>query len=197
MKVLTREFFLQDTLTCLKESIGKLLIRRLENKFLIGRIVEAEAYLQNDKACHAYRFGKTKRTQEMYGIGGIAYIFSVHTHNQFCFVTQDIEIPEAILIRAIEPIEGIEIMQKNRGIENIYKLCNGPGNLCKSLQIDKSLYGTDLTNSNSELFMAEDEFKIKEEDLVFTNRVGIDYAEEDKNKPWRVYIKGSKFISRK
>ena len=197
MKPLTREFFLQETLTCLKQCIGKLIVRKLKNKFLIGRIVEAEAYLQHDKACHAYRFGKTKRTQAMYDIGGTAYIFSVHTHHQFCFVTQNIEIPEAILIRAMEPISGIEIMQKNRGIEDIHKLCNGPGNLCKSLQINKSLYGIDLTSSDTELFIAEDEFTIKEEDLVFTKRVGIDYAEEYKDKPWRAYIKGSKFISRK
>lgn len=133
-----------------------------------------------------------------FGLGGHAYIFTVHTHHQFCFVTGGVDVSDVILIRGIEPLHGIEEMRLRRNNpENDKLLGNGPGKLCVSLNITKSLYGIDLTDKRSELFIIDDEFSLPDEYIVQAPRVGIDYAEEFKDVPWRSYIKGNPYVSKK
>lgn len=197
---LPKTFYLRDDiLDILKDSIGKIILHKENNIITAGRIVEAEAYIGKfDKASHAYRFGKTKRTDAMFREGGIAYIFNVHKYNQFCFVTNEEEVANAILVRAIEPIVGIEVMMSRRGFpKNIVNLGNGPGILCQSLNITKVLYGIDLTSYQSELILCDDGFEVRDDMIVKTKRIGIDYAEEYRNVNWRYYLKDNKFVSRK
>jgi DNA-3-methyladenine glycosylase len=133
-----------------------------------------------------------------FGLGGHAYIFTVHTHHQFCFVTGGVDVSDVILIRGIEPLHGIEEMRLRRNNpENDKLLGNGPGKLCVSLNITKSLYGIDLTDKRSELFIIDDEFSLPDEYIVQAPRVGIDYAEEFKDVPSRSYIKGNPYVSKK
>src|SRR5579859_5355942 len=146
-KVLSRDFYLQDTMACLKQCLGKIIVTQIDTELTAGRIVEAEAYIGTiDKASHSYLGKHTPRTHIQFGIGGHAYIFSVHTHTQFCFVTGLENVSDVILIRGIEPIIGIDIMKRRRQkFASILDLGSGPGKLCVSLGITKSFYGNDLT----------------------------------------------------
>lgn len=195
---LSRNFYTRNTLEVLSDCLGKLVVSDQHGILTVGRITEAEAYLgHEDKAAHSYKGRHTPRTAIMFAEGGHSYVFVVHTHMQFNIVTETTGIPQAILIRGIEPILGIDNMTQRRQNEDIFSLGTGPGKLTKSLGITKDLhYGIDLTRSN-ELFLADDGYTLKEEEIIKTTRVGIDYAEEYVKKPWRYYIKGSKFISRK
>lgn len=195
---LLRDFYTRDTLTVLKECLGKLIVNNTDGFLTVGRIVEAEAYLgHEDKAAHSYQGRHTPRTAIMFAEGGHSYVFVVHTHMQFNIVTEQEGIPQAILIRGMEPLIGINIMQQRRQKDDLLSLGTGPGKLTKSLGITKNNhYGIDLTLSK-ELFLAEDGYTISDEDIIKTTRVGIDYAEEYVHKPWRYYIGNSKFISKK
>jgi DNA-3-methyladenine glycosylase len=197
--ILPREFYLQDTFECLKQCLGKIVVRQDLEGLTVGRIVEAEAYLGGvDKASHSYLNKFTPRTKIQFGLGGHAYIFSVHTYNQFCFVTGAENVADVVLIRGIEPISGIDLMKQRRpGILDDKNLTNGPGKLCISFNITKQLYGADLTDPTSGLFLTDDNFQIADDQIVKTARVGIDYAEEYKDMPWRYYIKGNQFVSKK
>ncbi len=197
-QVVARAFYLQDTMQCLEQCIGKIIVTETEGVLTAARIVEAEAYRGNsDKAAHSYGGRHTKRTHIQFGIGGHAYIFSIHTHTQFCFVTGEENVNEVILIRGVEPMVGITIMERRRQKFNApSELGNGPGKLCASLGIHKGLYGNDLTIPN-ELWLADDGTRFLPAEIVQAKRVGIDYAEECKDVLWRYYVKGSPFISKK
>ncbi|HSH36558.1 DNA-3-methyladenine glycosylase [Schnuerera sp.] len=198
---LTREFYSRDTITVAKELLGKVLVHNIGGQNLKGRIVETEAYLGlKDKAAHSYGGKKTKRLETMYGIPGTAYVYLIYGM-YYCFniVTEKKGIPEAVLIRAIEPIQGIDEMSKNRFGQNYTNLSkyqrenftNGPGKLSMALKIDKILDKADLCGDKIYLEYGQKEtFKIVE-----TKRIGIDYAEEAKDFPYRFYIEGNHNVS--
>lgn len=197
-----RTFYNRNTVDVARELLGKVLARKINGLTLKGRIVETEAYLGViDKAAHSYGGKKTKRVEIMYGPPGRAYIYLIYGM-YYCFnvVTKEEGVPEAVLIRGIEPLEGIETMSQNRYDKSLsqltscqYKnLSNGPGKLCIAMNLDKSLNGEDLCGNR--LYIEEglvDDFNI-----VSCKRIGIDYAEEAKDFLLRFYIKNNKFVSK-
>jgi DNA-3-methyladenine glycosylase len=195
---LPREFYTRaNVLTVARELLGKLLVvPTARGKRVSGIIVEAEAYRgPQDRAAHSYGGRRTKRTEPMYGIGGTAYVFFVYgMYYQFNVVTNAADAPQAVLIRALEPVEGIELMRKRREAQPDHNLTNGPGKLCIALGIDRKLDGADLLGNKVWL---EEARKIPRSQIASGPRVGIDYAEEWKDKPWRFWIRDNSFVSRK
>lgn len=195
--ILQRDVFLQDIFVVLKDALGKVLIHQEGDIITGGRIIEVEAYPGGeDKGSHTYLNKRTPRTEVQFGIGGHAYIYTVHTHHLLNIVIGKKGIPGAILIRAIEPMYGVDIMKERRGMEDLKSLTNGPGKFTQAMNITKSLNGIDLCNNNSELFLIDDGFKVREKDIVKTTRIGIDYAEEFRDVPWRWYLEDNMFVSR-
>jgi DNA-3-methyladenine glycosylase len=195
---LPREFYTRpNVLTVARELLGKLLVVRVRNgKRLSGRIVEVEAYRgPQDRAAHSYGGRRTKRVEPMYGIGGTAYVFFVYgMYNQFNVVTNVVDAPHAILVRAIEPVEGIELMRRRRAGQPDRNLTNGPGKLCVAMGIDRRLDGADLLGNKVWLEAAE---TIPRGQIMSGPRIGIDYAEEWKDKPWRFWIRDNPYVSKK
>jgi DNA-3-methyladenine glycosylase len=196
----SKKNYLLPTLTVAKLLIGAKIIRYIGENIITGYIVETEAYLQNDPACHAVRVlpdgttyhKKTMRNEKMFGTPGTAYVyFTYGNHYMLNVVTQPEGIPEAVLIRAIEPISGFEIMKKERNTQNVVNLCNGPGKLTQAFLIDKSLNGHSCFENPLIICKGLD---IKENEIHETQRIGITNAIDKK---WRFYLKDSKFISRK
>jgi len=183
---LERNFFVKPTLEVAKNLLGKILVRIIDRKRLAGKIVETEAYIgPKDKASHAYLGKKTPRNQAEYLIGGHIYIYLVYgMYWQLNISTEEEGKPTCVLIRALEPMEGIA------------SSTNGPGKLCRALGLDKSFYGEDLCQSKR--IWLENGPKIPQSQIVKTPRIGIDYAGPYWSKiKWRFYIKGNKFVSRK
>jgi DNA-3-methyladenine glycosylase len=193
-----RGFYNRDTLTVAPELLGKLLVRRVDDDggVLIGRIVETEAYRGvDDPASHSYR-GRTLRNFVMFGRPGLAYVYFTYG-NHYCLnvVTEEEGTPAAVLIRAVEPIEGVEVMKRNRGVENLIDVASGPGKLTKAFQITREQNGCDLTDRASELKIGQpNDAGDKPLSIVQTTRIGIRLAQE---KPWRFYIRGNPHVSRK
>lgn len=170
-KKLNEDFYLQSCLKAAKELIGKVLVRKKGSKIYSGIIVETEAYLgDRDAASHSYK-GKTKRNEHMFGPGGTAYVYFTYG-NHYCVnaVIGRAGVAHAVLIRAIEPAEGIETMKKNRGIDNIYELCSGPGKLTQAMEITGGLNGASLLGN--EIYIAEPLAAGKHK-IVKTKRIGI------------------------
>ena len=194
---LPREFYTRpNVLTVARELLGKLLVVPARGgRRVSGIIVEAEAYRgPQDRAAHSYGGRRTKRTEPMYGIGGTAYVFFVYgMYNQFNVVTNAADTPHAVLIRALEPVEGIELMRKRRHRQPDHNLTNGPGKLCIALDIDRRLDGADLLGNR--VWLEEGE-RISRSRIMSGPRIGIDYAEEWVEKPWRFWIKDNPFVSR-
>lgn len=203
MNKLQREFYARSSVDVAPELLGKYLVHDFEGKRLIGKIVETEAYKgPNDKAAHSYNNRRTERNEVMYGPPGFAYVYIIYgTNNCMNAITAEVDVPEGVLIRALEPVEGIEEMAQNRfgkGYGELKKaeilnLTNGPGKLCKALNITRNDNGDDLTGD--ELYILDPELK---EDFQITTgpRINIDYAEEAIHFPWRFYIKGNKYVSK-
>src|SRR5438132_6815896 len=193
---LPREFYTRaNVLTVTRELLGKLLVVPTSDGTRVsGLIVEAEAYRgPQDRASHAYGGRRTNRTETMYRIGGTAYVYFVYgMYYQFNVVTNVVEIPHAVLIRAIEPVEGLEVMRRRRHGHSGHNLTNGPGKLCIALGIDRQLDRADLLGDR--VWIEEGE-KISARRIASGPRVGIDYAEEWVDKPWRFWIKGNAFVS--
>jgi len=195
-----RDFYERDTLTVAKELLGKYLAHNSTEGTTIGKIVETEAYIgPSDPGSHAYKGLRSKRTEVQFGPGGYAYIYQIYG-NYFCFnvVTQRRGMPEVVLLRAVEPIAGLDLMAKRRGfiemtMKKIINLTNGPAKLCIAMGIDKSLYGVDLCGEK--LVIASPNPKTDFE-IVSTPRINIDYADEAKDYPWRFVIKNNKFVSK-
>jgi DNA-3-methyladenine glycosylase len=195
---LHREFYTRpNVLTVTRDLLGKLLVVPTDDGTRVsGLIVEAEAYRgPNDRASHAYGGRRTRRTETMYRIGGTAYIFFVYgMYNQFNVVTNVEEIPHAILIRALEPVEGIELMMQRRHGQPEKNLTNGPGKLCIAMAIDRRLDGKDLLGNG---VWIEEGIAVPRSRIAKGPRIGIDYAEEWVDKPWRFWIKDNPFVSRR
>ncbi len=194
MKKLTREFYNRDTLQVARELIGKILVRECGGNTLSARIIETEAYIGAiDKASHCYK-GVTDRTKVMFGPPGYAYVYLIYGM-YYCFnvVTEGEGCGSAVLIRGIEPIGNKEIMSFNRYgklLKDITKqqlknISNGPGKLCKALNISKNENKLDLTKD--ELYIIDDGFK--DFNIERSKRINIDYAEEAKDFLWRFTIK--------
>lgn len=198
---LDRKFYGRDTLTVAKELLGKVLVHHIDGHRLKGKIVETEAYLGViDKAAHSYGGKRTKRVETMYGLPGTSYVYLIYGM-YYCFniVTKEEGVPEAVLIRGIEPLEGIEQMALNRYEKSYGKLTkyqrnnltNGPGKLSMAFNIDKTLDKEDLCKNRLYLErVQEDKFNI-----IQTTRIGIDYAEEAKDYLCRFYIEGNHYVS--
>lgn len=195
---LPREFYTRpNVLTVARELLGKILVVPAKNgRRVSGIIVEAEAYRgPQDRAAHSYGGRRTKRTETMYGLGGTAYIFFVYgMYYQFNVVTGAEEVPHAVLIRALEPVEGIEIMRKRRHGQPDHNLTNGPGKLCIALGIDRRFDRADLLGDK---VWTEEGKTIPRSGIASGPRIGIDYAEEWVEKPWRFWIKNNPHVSRK
>lgn len=189
---LPRSFYNRPTLTVARELLGAHLIHQLnDHLYLIGKIVETEAYIgEDDPACHAAR-GRTNRTEIMYGPPGYAYIYFIYGM-YYCLnaVTEREGFPAAVLIRAVEPLEGIEQMRRFRHNASFHQLSNGPGKLCQAFALDKTLNGVDLCGK--ELFITTGN-PLREEEIVITPRIGIRMGQEHH---WRFFIRGNPFVSR-
>jgi len=184
---LERDFFIRDTKTVARELIGNYLVRETPNGNIIGKIVEVEAYLGPiDKACHSYNYKRTDRTKTMYMKPGTLYIYLIYGL-YYCLnvITKPEGMPCAVLIRKAIPIDGIELMIENRNVKigkNFKNLTDGPGKLCMALNITKAKFnGKDSCSHTSKLFFVEGE-KIKDNSILANKRIGINYAEEDKDR---------------
>lgn len=195
------KFYNVDGITLAKNLLNKYLIREYDNKKIVTKIVETEAYMgEIDKAAHAYKNKKSTRTGPLYLSGGHIYVYLIYGMYNCLNISANKEgIPHCVLIRAIEPISNIEEISQNRfskpydELSNYQRknITNGPGKLCKGLNIDRSLSGK--TIFGSQLYIEDNEDNNFE--IVEDKRINIDYAEEDKDKLWRFYIKDNKYVS--
>lgn len=198
MSILQRDFFARPTLTVARQLLGKILVREIDGQRLSGRIVETEAYIgPHDTACHASK-GRTPRTEVMFGPAGYTYIYLIYgMYHMLNFITEQEAFPAAVLVRAIEPIEGVGMMRAHRqkSMPNI-NLTNGPGKLCQALGVNKNLNRWDITTGRRlwlETGNHSDEFSI-----ATGPRIGIGYAApKDQTAPWRFWMQGNRFVSRK
>ncbi len=179
-----------------RDLLGKGLFTNVNGKVTGGMIVETEAYSWTEKGCHAFGKRKTDRNAIVFGEGGHAYVYLCYgIHYLFNVVTSEPDLPDAVLIRAIQPMEGKEEMTVRRGrIASPYHLTSGPGKLSRALGIDRTLNGKSLINS--EVWIEDLGKKIARKDIDAGPRIGIDYAGEDAFLPWRFTIKQNPWISR-
>jgi DNA-3-methyladenine glycosylase len=191
---LARNFYGQPTVQAAQMLLGKYLVRVHPDGVTTGMILETEAYVGlEDKASHASR-GRTLRNAVMFGPAGFAYVYVIYgMHHCLNAVTEQEGYPAAILIRAVQPCEGLELMRARRRKEDSRLLANGPGNLCQAFGIERALNGVDLCG---DLLFVEDR-KISPADIVTTTRVGVDYAGPWKEMPWRFYIAGQPEVSKR
>lgn len=180
MNIPNRKFYEKDTVFLAKELLGYKLCRRIGDKILSGIIVETEAYTQNDPACHAYR-GKTPRAATLFKQPGIAYVYFIYgMYHCFNIITEPEETAGAVLIRALDPISPLSNT-------------NGPGKLCRELNITKEHNEIDITSSDSDIWI-EEGIKIPSKQIITTTRIGIKLASDF---PWRFYVKDNPFVSKK
>jgi DNA-3-methyladenine glycosylase len=176
--------------------LGKVLVTEFGGRLTSGRIVEVEAYNGIvDRASHAWSGRRTKRTEVMFGSGGTAYVYLIYgIHSLFNVVTNRKEVPHAVLIRALDPLEGIPVMLKRTGkFKPDHTLTRGPGNLSKALGLHTSDTGTSLLGDV--IWIGDDGWRAKRAQIVATPRIGVDYAGEDAALPYRFYIKGNPYVS--
>lgn len=188
----------QNVVTIAQDLLGKVLVTNFNNQLCVGRIVETEAYEGiSDKASHAYNNRRTARTEIMFGKGGFSYVYLCYgMHNLFNVITNRVNQPHAVLIRALEPLQGLELMLKRTGKTKLdYTLTKGPGNVAKAMGIYKIHSGIDL--QSDELFIAHDRFEIATTQILATKRIGVDYAQEDALLPYRFIIKDNLYLSGK
>lgn len=196
MKKLPLSFYLrEDVVTIAKELLGKVLVTSWNDEKTSGRIVETEAYAgELDRASHASK-GRTERTEVMFGAGGRAYVYLCYgIHQMFNIVTSKEGEPHAILIRAVEPLEGKDIMLQRTGKKKWDNaITSGPGRVGKAFGFHTSQCGLSLTSD--ELYIADDGFEVKENDIVSSPRIGVDYAGDHAEWHYRFYLKGSPYVS--
>ena len=191
---LDRSFYDRPALNVASDLLGKVLVRRLKGRSFAGVIVETEAYAgPHDLACHASK-GKTPRTSIMFGPPGYAYVYMIYGM-YFCLnvVTESEGYPAAVLIRALDPLENVERMRQLRNDpKRDVDISSGPGKLCMAMSINKKLNGVDLTGK---IVWIEDR-KLNPGPIQTSPRVGVGYAGEYKDKPWRYFISGNPHVSR-
>lgn len=204
MLIIEKEFYKQGALILAKELLGKVIVRKIDNVTLRGKIVETEAYIgEIDKASHAYNGRRTERTEPLFREGGIAYIYFIYGKYHCFNVISGLEDKgEGVLIRALEPLNEFDYLAQKRFDENYGELseakkkaiANGPSKLCMAFSIDKSENYMKLYEKG-DFYIEYGEMDNVE--IVETTRIGIDYAEEAIDFPWRFYIKNNKYISKK
>ncbi len=198
---LPRDFYMTDGVDLAQKLLGKILVRRINGNLVKCKIVETEAYIgPEDKGAHCYKNRKTDRTKYFWQIGGCLYVYSIHQSVCLNIVANADNKPEAILIRAVEPISGIDtikLLRKDTKSSNktkdIINLTNGPGKVGAALNISKGDNAIDLCTSQD--FYLEDSLD-EEFEVDRSTRININYAEEYRFKPWRFFIKGSPFVSK-
>jgi len=192
------EYYLnEDVVGLAKDLLGKVLYTKIGDEITAGIIVETEAYFGiKDKASHAYGGRRTNRTETMYGAGGIAYVYLCYgMHHLFNVVTSVENDPHAVLIRGIEPLVGVEIIEERRNMPHTKgAISAGPGSAAKALGIDKTFNAKNL--SGDDIWIEDHGVKYNEEDIAATPRVGIAYAKEHALLPWRFFVKGNKYVSK-
>jgi DNA-3-methyladenine glycosylase len=196
MDRLSRDFFAHDTLTVARALLGQRLVRLLNGERLVGRIVEVEAYVgEDDQASHAHP-GRTSRNAPMYGPPGHAYVYFIYgMHHCLNVVTGREGYPAAVLIRALEPLEGIEEMRARRNGRPDEQLTSGPARLCQALGIDRGFDGANLCAPDALLFL-EEGVSIPDKAVATGPRVGVRGDEVALTVPWRFYVRDNRYVSR-
>ena len=187
----------KDVVKIARELLGKVIVTDIGGIRTAGIIVETEAYAgPADKACHAYMRRNTARTSPMFRAGGIAYVYLIYgIYHLFNIVTHGEEEPYAVLVRAIEPLEGIDAMLDRRGFEDVKPgLTSGPGILSIALGITRALSGASL--QGPEIWLEDRGIRVAQKDIVATTRVGVAYAAEDALLPYRFFIRGNAYVSK-
>ena len=195
---LDRSFYLRDTLKVAQDLIGKILVHVTADGITKGRIVEGEAYMgPHDKGAHTYGGKMTGRTKTMFGLGGHAYVYIIYgMYDCMNVVTREEGCPQAVLIRALEPLEGQSLMKQRRGTEKETALCSGPGKLCRAMGISRDQNWWDLCGDK--LYLIDDGFRPSDKEgyeIAAGKRINIGYAEEAQDYLWRFYIKGNPHVS--
>jgi DNA-3-methyladenine glycosylase len=188
----------KDVLIIARELLGKILVTQLDGIRSSGRIVETEAYAGvNDRACHAFGGRRTARSEDLYGAPGTVYIYICYgMHHLFNVITNKKEIPHAVLIRALEPLEGVEQMLMRTGKSTAdFTLTKGPGNLSRALGLSKMNSGTNLFSD--EVFIEDDGFRYNKNQIRITRRIGVESAREDAELPYRFIVSGNPYVSAK
>jgi DNA-3-methyladenine glycosylase len=197
MKKLPLSFYARkDVVSISKDLIGKIIVTNFDGIITSGRIVETEAYIAfTDKASHSFSGKRTPRNEHMYSAAGTAYVYICYgMHQMLNIVTNENNIPDAILLRAVEPLQGIDQMLKRRGKKESDKtLTQGPGNVGKALGISKLHSGFSLLGN--EIYLTEDHFKISLEQIGKSSRIGVESAGKDAKLPYRFYVKGNPYVS--
>ena len=199
MKKLSLSFYQRkDVVAIAKDLIGNIVVTNIDGKITSGRIVETEAYVAHiDKASHAYKGKRTLRNEAMYAAAGTVYVYICYgMHNMLNIVTNDMNVPDAILIRALEPIDGIDTMLERTNkkiLDNT--LTKGPGNVAKAMGISKNISG--LLLGKEQINILKNNLTIPEKEIGTSKRIGIDNAGEDALLPYRFYLKGNRFVSGK
>jgi len=192
---LTKEFYQRkNVVTIARELLGKQLFTRIHGMVTGGVIVETEAYSWIERGCHAYGGKKTRRNEIMFDAGGHAYVYLCYgMYHLVNVVTNVVGKADAVLIRALEPASGVEAMRERRNVRKDLQLTSGPGKLTKALGI---------TRNHNGLWLADDEVWIEEgrgvrkNEIAAVKRIGIDYAGEDADLPWRFYLRGNLWVSK-
>lgn len=199
MRKLGISFYAQtDVVYVAKQLIGKIVVTNIDGQLTSGRIVETEAYVAFvDKASHAYNGKRTARNEHMYAAAATAYVYICYgMHQMLNVVTNAADVPDAVLIRAIEPIDGIDIMLQRTGKKMLdATLTRGPGNVGKALGVKKLHSGIHLLDD--EIYLAEDDHVFPPDSIQASARIGVNYAGEDAMLPYRFYVRGNKYVSAK
>ncbi len=191
-EVLTKKFYNRNPQLVAQELLGKLIVRKLNKTILVGKVVETEAYLSSgDSAAHNFK-GQTNRNKSLYKNAGHLYVHSMRQWHLVDIVTEGVGVPSSVLIRAVEPLEGVEQMKKFRKTEDLLNLTSGPSKFCQAFSISKELDGVDITESDSELFLITNK-NISSKEISTSGRVGISRA---KDMPLRFWITDNPYISR-
>ncbi|MDX9955503.1 MAG: DNA-3-methyladenine glycosylase [Anaerolineae bacterium] len=203
-QALPQHFYTRPTLLVARELLGQRLVHQQEGRRLAGRIMEVEAYIGSDDLASHARFGKTARNAAMFGPPGCAYIYIIYgIHTCLNIVTERQDFPAAVLIRALEPVEGVEIQQRLRAARRLRSvqialrdLSRGPGRLCQALAIDRSLNGLELTTPGAQLYVEPDE-GIPDAEVLVGPRIGVTGDAQARNAPWRFFMRASPWVSGK
>jgi DNA-3-methyladenine glycosylase len=197
MKKLPLSFYsAKDVVAIARQLLGKIIVTEIDGLVTSGKIAETEAYVAfTDKASHAFGGKRTARNEHMYSSAGTAYIYICYgMHQMMNIVTNDKDVPDAVLIRAIEPLEGIEIMLQRTGkVKPDKTLTRGPGNVAKALGIFKHHSGQNLLGK--EIYLLDDGYKVTDEMVGISKRIGVESAGADALLPYRFYLKKNQYVS--
>ena len=192
LRPLEREFYDRPTVLVARELLGKQLVRSSDGGLVRGRIVEVEAYLATgDPACHAAR-GRNRKNASMFSPPGTAYVYAIHARWCFNVVTEPEDVPCAVLIRALEPLEGHAHMHARRAVDRELDLARGPARLCQALAIDRQLDGWDLTRGEALWIASDPDFGEVEVEIATSGRIGISTAQE---LPLRLFFRNVAYVS--